>query len=618
MKSFSVATKIWLSMLVLILAYLGSQVLAWKLEKNLETQLRLIDSTYFVLSRNSERLIGTFEEIQRDFMTAVMTGETSALQDSIPKKNALLQDMGHLLNLPSLPVNTSTHLSKLLEDFKTHFEAALPLYTAMIRNEHGADATAKAEELRAGKESLQSRFTELRNSSQEALQLRMNTILSDQAASRNLQWIVFVLVLLVTWLTTSLVIRNFICKPLVMATELAATVEQGNLDMRIEVDSEDEIGVLVRTLNRMAEGLKQKAEAAQAIASGDLTKQVVLSSSQDMLGQAFSNMSNNLNHFLSEVHESVVQVASGASQLHGASQELSSGASRQASSLEQISSSMVEIGAQTKANAQSAHKANDLAVQSRQLGENGHQQMARLLEAIDAIAKSSREIAKINRVIDDIAFQTNLLALNAAVEAARAGKHGKGFAVVADEVRNLAARSAKAAKETADLIDGSVRRVENGTEAAHSTSVALNEIVSGVSQVADLVHQISQASSEQEKGISEINKSLVHVEEVTQSITANAEETAAASNELSRQSTVVENLLGNFKIIKSDSVKTKQVLGNKPAAAKIAPPKTVTAQGVKAQSKGWEELKANANSKVHSSKAKDLISFGDDEEFDRY
>ena len=164
-----------------------------------------------------------------------------------------------------------------------------------------------------------------------------------------------------------------------------------------------------------------------------------------------------------------------------------------------------------------------------------------------------------------------------------------------------------------------MRRVENGTDAAHSTSEALNKIVSGVSQVADLIHQISQASTEQEKGISEINKSLVHVEEVTQSITANAEETAAASNELSRQSTVVEKLLGDFKIIKSESVKTKkQVLGNKTASQKIATPKTIPRQGVKAQSKGWDELEANAKTKVHSSKAKDLISFGDDEEFDRY
>lgn len=218
-----------------------------------------------------------------------------------------------------------------------------------------------------------------------------------------------------------------------------------------------------------------------------------------------------------------------------ASQSLAQGASEQAASLQEASSSLEEMASMTQRNAENAEKAKDLAGNMRKSAETGSADMKRMITAMEAIKMSSDDIAKIIKVIDEIAFQTNILALNAAVEAARAGEAGMGFAVVAEEVRSLAQRSAQAAKETSGKIETAINNSNHGVEISAKVAQALQTIVSHVHQIDSLVAEVASASREQSQGLAQINAAVSQMDSITQKNAADAEESAAASEELNAQ-----------------------------------------------------------------------------------
>jgi len=372
----------------------------------------------------------------------------------------------------------------------------------------------------------------------------------QQKASRalRLEFIVFSLLgLLALSVIIFILFSKMIVKPLRQDMELAKAIgDQGDLSYRLKMESADELGQLGSALDNMADGLKARAELAEIIASGNLKVEVKLASGKDVLGQALAKMVNNLNGLVTQIYEMTEMISSGALQVSDSNQSLSQGATEQAASVEEMTSSMTELGSQTKTNAENANQANELANNVKRAAEMGNNQMQEMVAAMDEINTSGQNISKINKVIDEIAFQTNLLALNAAVEAARAGKHGRGFAVVAEEVRNLAARSAEAAKETAALIEGSVEKTMRGSEIANQTAEALNEIVAGISKVNELVDQIAVASNQQAQGIAQVNEGLSHVDLVAQENTANAEESAATAEELTTYIAQLRDMLGRF------------------------------------------------------------------------
>ncbi len=240
------------------------------------------------------------------------------------------------------------------------------------------------------------------------------------------------------------------------------------------------------------------------------------------------------------------QVASAAAQVSSAGQTLADGASEQAASLEETSSSLEEMASMTRRNSESAQKASHVAKQTREAADIGAAGMQEMNSAMDALKRSSEDIAQIIKTIDEIAFQTNILALNAAVEAARAGEAGMGFAVVADEVRNLAQRSALAAKETAAKIQGAIDKSADGVRISSKVSDGLNKIVVQVRQLDELIAEVAHASAEQTQGITQVNDAVGQMDKVTQSNAASAEESAAAAEQLNMQAQAMKQSVASL------------------------------------------------------------------------
>ena len=243
-----------------------------------------------------------------------------------------------------------------------------------------------------------------------------------------------------------------------------------------------------------------------------------------------------------ELSEGAEQIASASSQVSSSSQSLAQGASEQAASLEETSASSEEINSMAHKNTENAIAMAKLVGDSKTEFVNTNQQLGEMMTAMDGINESSGKIAKIIKIIDEIAFQTNILALNAAVEAARAGEAGMGFAVVADEVRSLAQRSAQAAKDTAALIEDSVSKSEAGKTKLGGVVTSIKRISSEFTSLGTLVDEVSHGSKEQSTGIDQIGKALSQMEQVTQTTAASAEESAAAAEELNAQSESMKEL----------------------------------------------------------------------------
>ncbi len=313
------------------------------------------------------------------------------------------------------------------------------------------------------------------------------------------------------------------------------------------------VGTVLQWVDRTQE-LATEDEVRTIVAKaidGDLTARI---SEQDKdaffktLAEGINRLLANMADVVRTMSRAAFEVQTGSEEISRGNAELSHRTEEQASSLEETASSMEEMTATVTNNAQNAEQASQLAASAREQAERGGSVVGAAVAAMGEINASSKRIADIITVIDEIAFQTNLLALNAAVEAARAGEHGRGFAVVASEVRSLASRSAEAAKEIKTLIQESVGRVTEGTRLVDESGKALGEIVVRVKKVTDVIAEIASSGREQASGISQVNKAITVMDDVTQQNAALVEEASAAAQALAEQAANLTQLIGRYRI----------------------------------------------------------------------
>lgn len=378
-----------------------------------------------------------------------------------------------------------------------------------------------------------------------------NQAVSQANRSIIIQDVLFAVIVLAS-LLISYKMSLIITVPLKKLSQGMQQVSEGHLEIDFDSLGQDELGILSRQLNATIFNIRQYVEDISFVLGGISNGDISMEIEREYIGdfeeikKSLNLILDSLNDTIGQLHRCCTQVRAGSENLASNSQTLAQGSTEQTAAVESFKMSLDKVADLTRKDGENAAHVKQISGQAWEVVVQSNRQMDDMVQAMGEIGASSQEIAKVIKIIDDIAFQTNILALNAAVEAARAGESGKGFAVVADEVRNLAGKSAEAASSTAEMIEKSALAVEHGIQVADATVQSMKQVGDNVQSMAELLGDIDQSTNEQADAFARMVDSVSQISGVVHANAAAAEENSAASRELSEQARILESLVKKF------------------------------------------------------------------------
>ena len=564
MKNLKIRTKLLATFMLVIILFIGTVAIAiYGLQANANKYSEFYNVEYKV-TNNIMSMRRGLQIIVKDLAFITIESDESkkeSYQDELQTELTALEENAYWL------FENFTGDSQLLDSFSDSIQKAMELQENVI-------TTSETDNLEAQRillEEYQPLVQEAVNTLIQISAVEEKTAEDNFLSTVDMQELLVaaqigmaVVALIITILLSTYLTRS-ITKPLRQLETAADKIVNGNFDISVTYESKDELGSLTKSFKNMTFILETVISDASRLLSemADGNFDVRTNAEERYVGSLQSlllsirKLNKDLSITLGQINQSADQVASGSGQVSNGAQALAQGATEQAASVEELASTITNISYQVKSTADNAMEARSKSNTAGGEAEICNNQMHDMMDAMEEIARSSNEISKIIKTIEDIAFQTNILALNAAVEAARAGEAGKGFAVVAEEVRSLASKSSVASKNTAELIESSVNAVTRGTKLANSTAESLVQVVNHVRSASTKVDEIANAAEEQAGAIEQVTLGVDQISSVVQTNYATAEESAAASQELSEQASTLKSLVAKFKLreeyIKMDS-----------------------------------------------------------------